>query len=90
MGLHKSEKQKASRPSRPKLLKVKVIPRAKNPGVLRRDDGVIIVRVKAPPQKGQANREVLERLASFLGRDRSHLQIQQGHTSRIKIIAVKE
>jgi len=89
MGLNNRQKQKTSSPSGPKLIRVKVIPRSKNPGVSQQDDGLIVVRVKSPPHQGQANKEMLARLASHLQQPRSHLQIKQGHNSRIKMIAVK-
>ena len=46
-----------------KLLEVKVQPRSKKPGVEKLADGTYRVRVLAAPERGRANREVLERLA---------------------------
>jgi|Deesub1362B_J571_1020462.scaffolds.fasta_scaffold00002_402 hypothetical protein len=72
------------------FLQVKVIPRAKNPGVLRREDGSFVVRVTAPPEKGKANQEVMERLASFFNLPLKRFQIHKGHTSRHKVIVINE
>lgn len=70
------------------LLAVKVQARAKNPGVQKLAAGTFRVRVLAAPEKGRANREVIERLAEFLGVPRSCLKIVRGETSPDKQIKV--
>jgi len=44
--------------------------------------------VTAPPEKGQANREVLARLAAYLNLPLQRIQIHRGHTSRYKVIVI--
>jgi uncharacterized protein (TIGR00251 family) len=51
-------------------------------------DGVLQVKVAAPPVKGKANRELTTFLSQALGVSRSSLTIVKGHTSRNKVIAV--
>ncbi len=70
------------------LLTVRVRARAKNPGVQETGPGTFRVRVWASPEKGRANREVVERLAEFLGIPRRRLKIVHGETSREKQIMV--
>ena len=70
-------------------LTVKVQPRARKPGVEKLETGEYRVRVLAAPSKGEANQEVVERLASHFGLPRSRVQIVRGQTSRIKTILVE-
>ncbi len=72
------------------LLEVKVQPRSKKPGVEKLADGTYRVRVLAAPERGRANREVLERLAEFLDLPPSRLSVVRGETSSSKRIKVEE
>jgi len=71
------------------LLSVKVQPRSKTPGVEKLADGSFRVRVSAVPEKGRANREVLERLAEFLDIPPSRLTLVRGETSSNKLIKIE-
>jgi uncharacterized protein (TIGR00251 family) len=71
------------------LLSVKVQPRSKAPGVLKLNDGSFRVRVQAAPDRGRANREVIERLAEFLDVPPSRLKIVRGETSPNKRVRVE-
>jgi uncharacterized protein (TIGR00251 family) len=70
------------------LLTVKVQPRAKKPGLEQVGPRAFRVRVRAAPEKGRANREVIERLAEHLGVPPSRLTIVRGETSSEKWIEV--
>ena len=52
-------------------------------------DGVLLVKVAAPPVKDKANKELIAFLSRALGIDKSNLNILKGHTSRNKIIAIE-
>jgi hypothetical protein len=69
-----------------KILRVRVQARSKSPGVERLAAGEFRVRVAAAPEKGRANREVIERLARFLGIPPSCVAIIRGQTSSQKWI----
>ena len=51
-------------------------------------DGVLQVRIAAPPVKGKANRELITFLSKALGIGKDSLTIAKGHTSRNKVIAI--
>ncbi len=51
-------------------------------------DGVLQVRVAAPPVKGRANLELIALLSDVLGVGRSDLTIEKGVTDRNKTIAI--
>jgi uncharacterized protein (TIGR00251 family) len=74
------------------LLNCHVTPKSKSPSITVDDtSGVAIVNVKvsAPPDKGKANKAVLESLADKLRVKSSKLSIQSGATSRSKVVQLE-
>ena len=59
-------------------LTVAVRPRAGRDGIVGWQDGVLRVRVKAPPADGAANEAVRDVLAARLGCARSRIEIVRG------------
>lgn len=52
-------------------------------------DGALAVRLAAPPEKGRANRALLDFLAAKLGLRRHDLELVAGPASRDKIVRVR-
>lgn len=52
-------------------------------------DGVVQLRVTAPPADGAANEAVLRLLAAALGRPPRDLTLLRGATARIKLIGLE-
>ncbi|MBO9534369.1 MAG: DUF167 domain-containing protein [Solirubrobacteraceae bacterium] len=70
-------------------LAVRVTPRAKRPGLAgRRADGVLLVRVGAPPEDGRANSEVCAVVARAIGVRPRDVTVVIGPTSRDKVLEV--
>jgi uncharacterized protein (TIGR00251 family) len=69
-------------------ISLKVYPNAPKNEVLDSTEGVLRVRIAAPPVRGKANRELLSFLSQLLGVRQSSLAIIKGHTSRSKVVAV--
>lgn len=69
-------------------LHVRVTPRASHNEVTGFTDGVLYVRVAALPDRGRANRELIDYLSLILGVGKTTLHLLKGHTSRNKIVAV--
>lgn len=67
---------------------VHVQPNANQNKVTGFRDGVLQVRIAAPPIKGKANQELVKFLSSLLGISKSNLSIEGGITGRKKIIAI--
>ncbi len=72
-------------------LRVKVIPKSSKTelaGIL--PDGTWKVKVAAVPEKGKANRELIEFLAQKLGVAKTRIRIVSGETLALKRIRVDE
>jgi len=72
----------------PALFSVRVHPSARRAGVEKLGPREYKIHVTAPPEKGRANREVLESLAAHLEIPVTRLRLVRGAASRIKIVAV--
>ena len=73
----------------PARITVRVQPNAKRTEMVRFEDGVLHLRIAAPPVKGEANAALLDFLSDILGVSKSRLSIVKGTTSRMKVIAVE-
>jgi len=51
-------------------------------------DGVLRVKISAPPIKGKANKELITYLSQLLGVGRGSVNIIKGHTTRSKVVAI--
>jgi len=51
-------------------------------------EGVLRVKVSAPPIKGKANRELVTFLSRLLGVSKGSINIIKGHTTRNKVVAI--
>ncbi|OQB94675.1 MAG: hypothetical protein BWX81_02387 [Spirochaetes bacterium ADurb.Bin110] len=71
------------------VLEVYVIPRAPCDSVEELRDGRLFLRVKAVPEKGRANKAVLDLIANYLDTAPSNLRILRGHSSRRKSILLQ-
>jgi len=69
-------------------ISVRVQPRARSNALAALRDGVLIVRVTAPPLDGRANDAVCRLLAEVLDLRASSLTIIRGERARNKVVAV--
>ena len=63
-------------------------PNARANQLLVAPDGTITVRLKAPPQEGQANAALLAYLAEVFGTSKSRIELLSGHTAPFKKVAL--
>lgn len=68
---------------------VQVQPNARRNEVVGFEEGVLRVKIAAPPLKGKANKELIAFLSQLLGVSKSSITIDKGLTSRRKVIAVE-
>jgi uncharacterized protein len=69
-------------------LSVRVMPRASRNEIAGLRDGVLIVRVTAPPEGGKANSAVAEVIAAALGVPKSAVALVRGASSRAKLVEI--
>lgn len=72
-----------------KLLRVKVIPKASKSEIVGWEGEVLKVRLKAVPEKGEANEELIRFLSREFKIPKSSITIVRGHTSREKTVLIK-
>lgn len=68
---------------------VKVVPNASRAQIVGFREGVLKVRVAAPPEAGRANRALEELLAAALGLKRAAVVVASGHGSPRKRVAIE-
>ncbi len=67
---------------------IQVQPNARRNEVLGFEDGILHVKIAAPPVKGKANKELVLFLSQLIGVSKSSINIKSGFTSRRKVITV--
>jgi hypothetical protein len=70
------------------VFKVKVVPASSRTAVAGEMEGMLRVKVQAPPEKGKANECLLAFLAGKLGVRRNAVEIAAGRSTPVKQIAV--
>ncbi|GJQ08228.1 hypothetical protein GpartN1_g19.t1 [Galdieria partita] len=71
------------------LLQVLVKPGSKRPGLLQTTGEQVILHVGARPKQGEANEELIERLAQLLHLRKSDISIESGGKGKKKIVSIK-
>ena len=74
---------------RPHRLHVRVVPGAKRAAVVGRHGAGWKLRVAAPPERGRANRAVIELLAGRLGVPERDVTVVAGASARDKVIELR-
>ena len=70
-------------------ISLRVYPNATRSEVIGFTDGVLRVKVAAPPVMGKANRELITLLSRVLGISKNNLTIIKGQTSLSKVIDIE-
>jgi uncharacterized protein (TIGR00251 family) len=65
---------------------VQVQPNARRNEALGFKDGILYVKIAAPPVKGEANRELVKFLSQLIGVSKDSINIKSGYTGRRKVI----
>ncbi len=78
-----------------KYLRIKVIPKSRETKIAEiMEDGdgeiTIKIRIKAAPEKGKANKELLKFLAHYFDRPVEQFEIISGKTEQLKLIRVQD
>ena len=70
-------------------LELKVIPNAKKQEILSFEAGRLKVKVRAPPDEGRANKELISFLADFFEIKERQIHLVRGEKSRIKRVRLE-
>jgi uncharacterized protein (TIGR00251 family) len=70
-------------------LNVRVIPKSSMKLVQAEIDGSLKVKLTAPPEKGKANKELIEVLAAHYKIHKSKVKIVKGATSKDKVVEIE-
>ena len=71
-------------------IKVKVKPNAKREDIKEIERDFFEVRTTVVPEKGKANKKVIEILSKYLKVPKSRIKLIKGETSREKIFLIEE
>ncbi|MBI2637173.1 MAG: YggU family protein [Parcubacteria group bacterium] len=74
----------------PQRITIKITPRSKENKIVGLKNGILRVRIAAPPVEGKANRALVAFLADAWGVSRPSIRIVQGETSREKVLEVPD
>lgn len=72
-----------------RILTVKVIPKASKSEIIGWENEQLKVRLKAVPEKGKANEELIRVLAEYFNIPKSQITIIRGGKSRIKQVQLE-
>ena len=73
----------------PTIIRVKVTPNAAKYKIEGWQEGILRIRIKAAPEKGRANEDLITYLSLMLNVAKSTLRIVSGQSARIKKIAIE-
>jgi hypothetical protein len=71
------------------LFRAKIVPGSSKTAIAGEFDGMLKVKVSAPPEKGKANAALLDCLGKILGVKRNNITITSGQTNPVKTISVE-
>ena len=67
---------------------IKIIPKSSQTEIIEQNDDFLKIKLKAVPEKGKANAELIKFLAKQFKTTKSNIQIIKGETSRNKIVEI--
>lgn len=70
------------------IIEIKVIPQSGRLNLILDKSGMLKAFVKAAPEDGKANKELIELIANFIGVTKKSVEIVSGLTSRKKKLAI--
>jgi uncharacterized protein (TIGR00251 family) len=69
-------------------LRVQVVPRASRSEAVGEHNGLLRIRIAAPPVEGAANKELIRVLAKMFKVSRGSIEIISGHGCRVKQVRI--
>lgn len=72
------------------ILTIKINPNASKTEIIDAQEGMLKIKVAAPPDKNKANEKLIEFLSEHFKVPKSKIRILSGHTSRLKRVEIIE
>lgn len=72
------------------LKKIKIIPSSSKNEIVEQNGDFLKIKIKAPAEKGKANRELIKFLAKEFKIKKNQIEIVKGEKSKQKIIRIKQ
>ena len=69
-------------------LNIKVIPKSSKTEIVKKQDTLVKIKLKAIPEKGKANTELIKFLSKYFKTPKSNIQIIKGKTNRNKVVEI--
>lgn len=70
------------------ILTVKVVPGSSRTSIAGQLDGMVKIKISAPPEKGKANQSLIEFLAKQLGVKKNQIEIIAGSANPVKRVKI--
>jgi uncharacterized protein len=70
-------------------ISIKVLPNARNNEIVGFSNDILRVKIAAPPDKGKANRELIDFFSEKLGLKKDNFIILRGAASHNKLLSIK-
>ena len=70
-------------------IRIRVAPRSSSNGIVGEENGVLKIRLTAPPVEGKANKALRGLLAKRLGLPKGSIEIVSGEKSRNKTVRIR-
>ncbi len=70
------------------LLKVKITPNSHQNKIIGWLNDALKIKIAAPPQKGKANKELIDFLSDEWNIPKRAIEIKKGHTSSLKLLNI--
>jgi len=68
---------------------IQVQPKSGRNKITRFEEGVVYIKIAAPPVKGKANQELIKYLSDILGVSKSSIIIEKGATGKRKLVSIQ-
>lgn len=68
------------------IIEIKITPKASQNEIMGWENGILKIRLKAVPEKGKANRELIRFLSKTFNIPQNNIHLLKGETSRLKTL----
>ena len=71
-----------------KVYNIKVVPNSKTTKIVEETEFFLKIKLTAPPEKGKANKQLINFLSKYFKTSKNNIQILAGELARVKIVKI--